>query len=169
MLRRCHLVHPAPNKAVEPTPSSVRCAPASGRGSPPALIKANELTLKLGRYYQSHSEASNEILVTVASNLTAHSLALTHVLGLRKGALLAGQQTAEVLRMLKGTDEEADLRTALQRPNVRREDAADLFMKHLNMYFDVGSKLLLAREMKANGFSDAMINRATSADRPNLF
>jgi hypothetical protein len=26
-----------PNKAVEPTPSSVRCAPASRRGSPRAL------------------------------------------------------------------------------------------------------------------------------------
>jgi hypothetical protein len=32
-----------PNKSIEPTPSSVRCAPASGRGSCPALgFKGNE-------------------------------------------------------------------------------------------------------------------------------
>jgi len=29
--------HTAPNKALEPTPYSVRYAPAFGRGSPPAL------------------------------------------------------------------------------------------------------------------------------------
>jgi hypothetical protein len=28
---------PQPNQALEPTPSSVRCAPASGRGSPRAF------------------------------------------------------------------------------------------------------------------------------------
>jgi hypothetical protein len=29
--------HPQPNQALEPTPYSVRCAPAFGRGSPRAL------------------------------------------------------------------------------------------------------------------------------------
>jgi hypothetical protein len=35
--RRRPVPEPAPNQALEPTPRSVRCAPASGRGSPPAF------------------------------------------------------------------------------------------------------------------------------------
>ncbi len=138
------------------------------------LVKVNELILKLGRFYQAHSEANNEVLVKVASNLTAYSLALTNILGPKKGAVLAGAQTTELLRILK-TDEilpggvEADLKVALRRPQLRAEDAVNLFTRHLNMYFDVGSKLLLTREMKEKGFSDAMIDRAVSEDRPNVF
>ena len=33
----CPMAKPAPNIGLEPTPYSVRCAPASGRGSPPAF------------------------------------------------------------------------------------------------------------------------------------
>jgi hypothetical protein len=35
--------HSSPNQALEPTPYSVRCAPAFRRGSPPALGSMNDL------------------------------------------------------------------------------------------------------------------------------
>jgi hypothetical protein len=62
------LPSPAPNEGLEPTPSSVRCAPAFGRGSGPALVRQ----AKLG--------ASGRVEVPAEQGLTNHSYRVLHLL-----------------------------------------------------------------------------------------
>ena len=45
-MRRFWLSYPEPNKAVEPTPYSLRLASAFGRGSPPAFGTQNTVALQ---------------------------------------------------------------------------------------------------------------------------
>lgn len=148
-------------------------AARKGSAPPPGsvqdgLVKVNELTVKLGKYYQAHATPDNELLFSIASDLTAHSLALTHLLTVRQ-PVLAETQVSELLRLLKGTRDESELRQALDRRGLRTNDAGNVIMKYLNMYFEVGTKLLLKREMKERGIADAIIEQAVCAARPNVF
>jgi hypothetical protein len=155
---------------------SVKDTPSSGTNTlVDGLTKVNELVVNLGRLYQAHPETDNEILIKVASNLTCYSLALTQILGVDITSVLGNAQKAELSRLLKDTEEllpsplESEVKRSLQGPNIRCEEAVLLFTRQMNMYSDIGSKFLMAREMRASGFSDAMINSALSQKRPNIF
>jgi hypothetical protein len=141
------------------------------------LAKATELEVKLGRYYQSHPDSDNELLIKVALNLGAYVSATTEVLALPRNSPLTDAQRTRLASLLKDTssnvptfvEEENGVTNAMSSAGVTPADALRLFTRHLNLYFDVGSTLLLRREMAQKGFSQQMIDRELAKNRPNLF
>jgi hypothetical protein len=55
---QCHGA-PAPNTPLEPTANSVRCAPAVGGGSAPALAAMTPWSLKKGKKEKTHEPIGN--------------------------------------------------------------------------------------------------------------
>jgi len=174
-----------------PRPPSQASASQSARPQPPAdpglvaaMTKVGELEVRLGRYYQTHPVTENESLVDIAYNLGANNSALLYVVGLAKSEF-GDDQIRTLLTKLEGTGRMKGLEESLV-PQLKeslqgirglsatsgeqlRQTCARKLMVLLNMYFDVGTKFLLQREMKDNGFSDALINRALKTESPNVF
>jgi len=150
------------------------------------INKVTELEERLRKYYAAHHTTENQILNQVALNLAGHKSALLHLVAL---PMFGFERTTirELFRMLEGTGkivgleeslasllEDVDERvmrngTPANRERLRKE-CSDRAMTLLNMYVDVGERLVLQRELKAKGMSDQEIRRAIDgSESPNVF
>jgi hypothetical protein len=145
-----------------------------------------EIEERLRKYYAAHRTSDNQILNEVALNLAGHKSALLHLVAL---PLFGFERTTitELFRTLEGTGRivglEESLASLLKDVDERlirngapanrerlRKECADRAMTLLNMYIDVGKRLVLQRELKAKGMSDQEIRRAIDAsESPNVF
>ena len=142
------------------------------------IVQVNELTVQLGNYYMAHAIPQNEILVKVATLLGAYSLSLDYLV---RSPTFGEAEIKKLIEILQPHDpnEVAVLQQVLlhiehvflpeDRQELRQEYASRL-MKALNMNVDLARSLLLSREMKERGMSDAEIDRAIKSAMPqNLF
>lgn len=141
------------------------------------LVKVSTVITALNDYYKSHATTGNEILVKVAMTLSAHQLALMRVLS---RATLGEAELREVADHLapSDADQAAKIRAAApllndMLPRDRDKVRGDLLRElttGINMYADIGRQLLLVREWRARGISEARINHLLSAWRvKNIF
>ena len=141
------------------------------------MQKVTELEVKLGKYYQAHSTPANEMFVQVAFNLSAHNLALLNLLRLPQ----SGFNNVEIMNQITQLESAGEvpgigpsplisqLNEILQRPElISTPDGRARFelvysrrlSAVLNMYFEVGSKLLVKADMEAKGLPSGFIARA---------
>lgn len=142
------------------------------------MTEVLKLTQELGNYYMAHPSSENEILVRVAALLGAYNLALDHLIHSPTYGEAEIGKLIEILEPHDG-DEAALLQRSLRLirhivlPEHReksRQEYASRLMELLNMNVAMGRKMLLVREMKQQGMSDAEIDRAIkSEDAPNPF
>jgi hypothetical protein len=142
------------------------------------MTQVLELTVQLGNYYMAHPSPENKALVKCATLLTAYLLALDHLV---HAPTYGEAEIRKLIEILEPHDrnEAALLHKTLLHirhivlPRSReqvRQDYANRLMEILNMTVATGRKLLLVRDMKERGMSDAEIDRAIkSPDPPNPF
>lgn len=174
------------SQAPSESPARPSAPPQPSTNSPLAdsMAKVTDLEVRLGQYFLVHPIPANKALVDIAHNLGANNSALLYILGLQRSEF-GEVQIEMLLKKLQGTGEikgfahsiVPKLKESLQNIGAvpaparaqLREQYGDKMIELLNMYYDVGRKFLLEREMKDKGFSDAEIDRAVKADAPNVF
>ena len=141
------------------------------------MQKVTELEVKLGKYYQAHSISANEMFVQVALNLSAHNLALLNLLRLPQSSFndveiknqITQFESAGEVPGIGPSPLISQLNEILQRPEListpeGRARAELVYSRRLravlNMYFEVGSKLLVKADMEAKGLPAGFIARA---------
>lgn len=142
------------------------------------IAKVNELTVRVGDYCIANPSQQNESLKWFVNILIAYNLALDQIV---RVADLDEIQIRKLIEIFDTVDpNEADmLRQVL--PHMRhiflpesrqelRQEFIQRFKVALNMYFDGAKQLLMSREMKDQGMTDAEIDRQIkSAKTENLF
>jgi hypothetical protein len=141
------------------------------------MRKIRELELDLGNYYKARPIPANEMFVEVRLNLNAHELALLNLLRLPHSGFNDVEIKNQITR-LEGAGEVRGigpsplislLNEILGRPQLTstpegRAQAAELFSgglrAALNMYFEIGSKLLVNGDLETKDLPADLIARA---------
>jgi len=140
------------------------------------LTKALALSTKLGNYYIEHPKPDNKILMTISLFISAHCMALEHLV---QAPVLNDTVVLKMIKVIESLNpEEAELleKTRKLLPDILpehrgniRQEFADRFVEALNMMVDTGRTLLKSRELQNQGASEAEFQKASEEPSGNIF
>lgn len=146
-----------------PEPPSKPSEPPSGPLHPiqRGIIQVNGLVVELGRYYMAHPAGENKLMVEVAAILTAHNLALEHLV---RCSLFREAEVQKLIDILKPVNPKAPSMLAQLKREVAtlqqsecdelKHNLANQVMETLNSHAALGRHLLKDRELRAQGMSE---------------